>query len=419
MICNDSPQSREDLAEPRQLAKNFDLFNLPDGYFDSPYPWFKLLRDHDPVHENSDGTVLLTRYDDVRTLWREATASVEKKTMFAKKFGEGPLLDHHTQSILFTDPPDHDRLRATISPFFVPKSLERFRVFIEELVDRLLDEAEELHHFDFVTDFAAKIPVHLITRILGLPPEDSEFLRSTGAKVLFPLNPKVSDEAIAAGHNAVFEFSQYLENQMEIIRSKKLERDPETVLESLVQTQQVDGTLTNSEIIHLCLLAFNGGHETTTNLMAVGTYSLLGSPDQYRDMRENAGELGSAAIEEIVRYVTPLQLQGRRISDPLELPSGVTLPKGTEVIISQASANRDDRMFDNPDQLNLRRKPNNHIAFGLGVHSCLGISLARLETRIMFPRLTKRFPKLRLDGSPVFNQNVRFRGLAELPVSVS
>lgn len=409
----------ESIGDPQASAKAFDLFRLPEGYFEFPYPWYRLLRDHDPVHENSDGTVLLTRYDDVRTLWKEPTASVDKTEMFSAKFGQGPLLEHHTQSILFRDPPDHDRLRTIISPFFTPNSLERFRPYIEDLVDGLLENVAEMGQFDFVTDFAAKIPVKLITQILGIPVEDGDFLRSVGARVLFPLNPSVPRDAIDSGHEAVREFNDYMMERIEGIRRISMDRNPENALEAMVQAQQSGAQLTDSEIVHMCLLTFNGGHETTTNLMAIGTHSLMAFPDQYRDMRESPNSLGTFAIEEIIRYVTPLQLQGRRIIQPMGLPSGTTLPAGSEVIISQASANRDERAFEDPHLLNLRRRPNNHVAFGLGIHSCLGISLARLESRIMFPRLVRRFPNLALDAMPTFNHNVRFRSLKSLPVRVS
>lgn len=409
----------DSLGDPEEEAKKFDLFHLPQGYFDFPYTWYRLLRDYDPVHQNSDGTVLLTRYDDVRTLWKEVTASVDKTEMFSAKFGEGPLLEHHTQAMLFRDPPDHDRLRAIVSPFLTAQSLTQFSEYIETLIGQLLDQVQELREFDFVTDFAAKIPVQLITRVLGIPPEDGEFLRSTGARVLFPLNPLVSQEAIESGHRAVAEFSEYLIPRIKAIKSKSSQHDPKCILEALIQAQQSGVEISDSEIVHMCLLVFNGGHETTTNLMAVGTDSLVSMPDQYKELAEKSDELGTFAIEEIIRYVTPLQLQGRRITKPMELPSGVTLAPDTEVIISQASANRDERAFEDPHLLNLRRRPNNHVAFGLGIHSCAGISLARLESRIMFPRLAKRFPALTHNGVPIFNQNVRFRGLKSLPMTIS
>lgn len=408
----------DSLSDPEEEARKFDLFHLPQGYFEFPYNWYRLLRDYDPIHHNSDGTVLLTRYDDVRTLWKEVTATVDKTEMFSSKFGEGPLLEHHSQSMLFRDPPDHDRLRAIVSPFLTPKSLNQFSKYIENLVDGLLDQLQEMGEFDFVTDFAAKIPIQLITRVLGMPPEDGHFLRSIGARVLFPLNPLVSQDAIESGHQAVAEFSEYLIPRINAIGLKSSGNNPDCILEALVQAKQSGVKISDSEMVHMCLLIFNGGHETTTNLMAVGTDSLVSMPDQYRDLAQNPDQLGTFAIEEIIRYVTPLQLQGRRITEPMDLPSGVTLAPGTEVIISQASANRDERAFELPHLLNLRRRPNNHIAFGLGIHSCAGISLARLESRIMFPKLAKRFPTLRHNGIPIFNQNVRFRGLKSLPMSI-
>lgn len=400
-------------------GKAFNLFDVPAGYFDNPYPWFRALREEDPVHRNSDGTVLLTQYADVRTVWRDLSASVDKEDMFRAKFGEGPLLEHHTTAMLFRDPPDHDRLRALVQPFFAPKSFERLRGFIEELVEDLLNEAEERREIDFVSDFAARIPIALITRILGVPPEDGQLLRTMGAKVLVALNPKVDEETVRRGHEGAAQFIEYLTQHIATMRKRGRGKDPETILDGLLAAQEESGSVSELELIHTCILLLNGGHETTTNLMAVGTMSLLNNPSEYARMAGDLEPLGDNWIEEIIRYVSPLQLQGRRTTKEVPLPSGETLPPGTEVILCQASANRDENVFADAEKFTLDRKPNAHVAFGMGVHVCLGRPLARLETKIMMPRLAQRFPKLELAGEPVFNRNVRFRGLASLPVRVS
>ncbi|TQM01635.1 cytochrome P450 [Pseudonocardia kunmingensis] len=407
------------LPSTPEAARTFDMFDLPPGYIQAPYPWFRALRDHDPVHRNGDGTVLLTRYADVRTVWRDVSAIVDKNEMFHAKFGDGPLYEHHSTAMLFRDPPDHDRLRAVVTPFFSPGSVERLRPFIENLVEDLLDEAEDRVELDFVDDFAARIPIALITRILGVPPEDGDLLRAMGLTVLLPLNPTVSPETVRAGHEGAAQFIDYLDEHVQRVRAKGVDGDPETVLEALVAAHLDGDRVSIAEVVHMCLLLMNGGHETTTNLMAVGAHSLLDHPDQYCGLGAGTG-LGDGAVEELIRFVTPLQLQGRRTTRPADLPSsGVTLPAGTEVILCQASANRDERAFDRPDVLDLGRRPNAHVSFGLGVHVCVGRPLARLETRIVFPRLAARFPGLQRAGDPVWNDNVRFRGLRSLPVRTS
>jgi hypothetical protein len=382
--------------------------------------WHRLLRDHDPIHLNSDGTVLLTRYDDVRGVWRHKMVSVDKEPAFRARFGPGPLLEHHTTAMLFRDPPDHDRLREVVSPFFVPSSIERFRRRVEQLVARLLDEAEERGTFDFVSDFAARIPVELITEISGLPREDGYLLRDWGRQLLFPLNPAVPEEAVSRGHDAASEFGAYVLEHVNRIRRVGVTGDPASVLEALVAAEGDGGRgrVSESEIVHMCMFVFNGGHETTTNLIAAGAHALLQHPDQYEALRAHPRELAGTAAEECARYVSPLQLQGRRALQDIEVPSGV-LQAGTEVVLCQAAANRDERQFARPDVLDLRRRPNSHVAFGLGPHACVGRALARLEASIVLPRVAQRFPGLRHVGEVTWNANVRFRGLQSFPVSAS
>jgi cytochrome P450 len=399
----------------RSEAESFDLFNLPGDYFDAPERWLRLLRDHDPMHRNSDGTVLLTRYHDVRTVWRDRSTSVDKSEMFRAKFGEGPLLEHHTTGMLFRDPPDHDRLRVLVNSFFEPASLERLRPFITELVDRLLDDVAGAGAFDFVTDFAEKIPVSLITRILGVPPEDGRFLRPIGLRVLFPLNPRVSREAIDDGHAAVAEFKAYILEHIRRLQRRGVDGEPANVLEALVAGQAAGREVSVDEIVHMCLLMFNGGQETTTNLMSGAALALLDHPDQYAVLPRLEGPELRVAGEEILRYVTPLQLQGRRTTTEIDLPSGPLTP-GTEVILCQASANRDERAFPDPDRLDLGRRPNAHVAFGMGIHACVGNQLVRLQSSIVLPQVARRLPTLHRSGPVEFNPNARFRGLRRFPV---
>jgi cytochrome P450 len=402
-------------SERVNAAARFDLFDLPAEYYDSPSPWFRLLRDHDPMHRNSDGTVLLTRYGDVREVWRDPSASVDKTDVFREKFGEGPLFEHHTTAMVFRDPPDHSRLRALANPFFAPASVNQFRPFVEALVERLLDEAAERGEFDFVADFAAQVPVAVITRILGVPPEDGEYIRGLGQRVLFPLNPAVSPESIADGHAAVAEFVAYLRDHIDGPSASPAE--PPTLIEALRAARQEDDELSEREVLHMCLLMLNGGHETTTNLIAVGTLALLDQRDQYKTLGGADSAMVSSAVEECFRFVSPLQLQNRRITKDLEIPSG-RLRRSTDVILCQASANRDERAFEQPDRLDLSRRPNAHLAFGLGMHVCIGRPLARLEAAIVFERLARRFPGLELAGEPVFKPTARFRALRTMPVRV-
>ncbi|HCP78168.1 MAG TPA: cytochrome P450, partial [Pusillimonas sp.] len=196
--------------ELNATGTSFDLFNVPDDYYDNPYPYFKDLRDNDPLHWNSDGSVLVTRYEDVKTVWRDLTGVVNREKMYTEKFGEGPLLEHHTRSMLFRDPPDHDRLRDVVNPFFTPRRINGLTDTIREIVLQLLDEIEEKKEIDFVKDFASLIPIKLICDLLGVPREEGPRIRDYGAKVLLPLNPAVSQETIQAGHEGTRDFMAFL-----------------------------------------------------------------------------------------------------------------------------------------------------------------------------------------------------------------
>jgi len=401
-------------------AKSFDLFALPDGYFDDPYPWLAGLRHHDPLHRNADGSVLVTRYDDVKVVWRDPTGLVDKTEAFRAKFGDGPLLEHHTTAMLFRDPPDHDRLRAIVRPFFNRPQMLRLQEFVEALVNELLDEAAERRELDFVPDFAFRVPISVICHILGVPPEDGGYIHELGARILFPLNPRVTSEAIQSGHEAAAEFSSYLAERID--HARRTDRSttdlPETMIDALALAEAAGGAISRAEIIHMCILMLNGGHETTTNLLAVSVHSLLGAPEQLRDLRDHGQEIARTAAEECIRYVSPLQLQGRRTTQELTLPSGTIAPN-TEVVICQAAANHDERAFAAPDVLDLRRHPNAHFAFGTGIHACIGRPLARLEAAVVLPALARRFGSIERSGPAVFNRNARFRGLASLPLSLS
>ncbi|MEM8987929.1 MAG: cytochrome P450 [Pseudomonadota bacterium] len=403
-------------AKTAEAAKAFNLFDLPEDYYAAPYDWFATLRAYDPVHRNADGTVLLTRYEDVHVVWWDIENSVDKSEMFSEKFGPGPLLEHHTHTMLFRDPPDHDRLRMMVNPFFSRRNLKVLEAFVSDLIDQMIAEARERETFDFVKDFAFQIPMTVICRILGVPKSDRARLHALGMKVIFPLNPNVSDDVVADGHAAVAEFKEYL--RFHLREREKRDLDPDTdILSTLLAAKQGGGEISEDEILHMCIVLLNGGHETTTNTMSVGLNALLEDRDSLVDFRDNP-DIGNTAADELIRFITPIQLQGRRTSKPVELPSGETLPAETEVILCPASANRDESKFEGANSLNLRRTPNRHFSFGAGVHLCIGRLLAKMQIGEMFPKLFTAFPEIEKTAEPEFNRNARFRGLQRMPVRV-
>ncbi len=405
-------------AAPREQAAPFDLFQLPTAYYEDPYPYFRALRDETPVHANSDGSVLVTRYADVKAVWRDLSGVVSRDAAYREKFGEGPLLEHHTTSMLFRDPPDHDRLRDIVNPFFTPTGIERLRQSVREIVDQLLDELDGRGEIDYVADFASQIPVQVICDIFGVPRSDGPRIRDLGAQVLFPLNPRVTPQAIADGHHAAAGFKAYLLEHINAWRARPVEETPSNVISALVKAEKSGQSISENEMVHMCILLLNGGHETTTNLIGLSTLALLRNRDQFERMAGDEVIVGTG-IEECLRYTSPLQLQGRRTTREIELPSGARIAAGVEVVIAQASANRDERVFTEPERFDLGRRPNPHLAFGAGIHVCLGRPLARLEAAIALPAITRRFPKMDLRAGLAFNPNARFRGIRRMPVALS
>ena len=395
---------------------DFDLFDLPSDYFDDPYPYFHALRRHDPVHRNADGSILLTRYRDVEAVWRDNRGVVDKAEIFQRRFGEGGLLEHHTSTMLFRDEPDHSRLRRCVEPLLTPKAVKRQEATVEALVDSLIDEALERGRLDFVEDFALRLPMTMICSLLGVPVEDGPFLHEIGARILFPLNPKVSEAAIADGNAAVDTFRSYLQPHFAAARTRLSGEPPETIIDACVAAE-ADLQLSTDEMAHMCIILLNGGHETTANLLAGSVHALIDRPEALRHVAEAADM--KPVVEEMIRFVTPLQLQGRRTTEAIRLPEGQELPEGTEIILCQASANRDETVFVSPDQIDFDRPFSKHVSFGLGSHLCIGRFLARLEATIALPRILTRCGRIERTGPAVYRPNARFRGLDTLPIAVT
>ncbi|MHA3791131.1 cytochrome P450 [Sphingomonas sp. YL-JM2C] len=403
-----------DDADAAKKANAFNMFAIPEGYLADPYPWFRLLRDHDPVHENPDGSLLITRYADVKEVWRDLTAVVDKRDQFRAKFGEGPLLEHHTTGMLFRDPPDHDRLRAIVNPFFATQSVASLRPVVEKLTRDLLDSFEDGVEIEFVGDVAFKLTIAVICNMLGVPVEDGNRIQQYGKRLLYPLNPSVSAQDIADGHEAVALFKDYLAGHLARVRSQARVDGSANILSALVDAERRGADISETEILHMCIIALNGGHESTTNLIAMSIHMLLEHPDQLALFRA-AGDDIHVAIEELIRFISPIQFQGRRITRPTTL-SGTDIAPNTEIVFGVASANHDDRVFDAPERLDLTRKPNAHIGFGAGVHVCIGRALAKLETSIVLPAVMRHFPRIERAGPALYAPSIRFRGLSALPL---
>ena len=394
-------------------VREFQLTRLPPAFIDDPYPWYDALRETAPVHELEGGGVFLSRYDDAVAVYRDARASSDKKVEFKPKFGDTPLYEHHTTSLVFNDPPLHTRVRGLITGAMNQRAISRMEAGVVALVDQLLNDFAEQSQVDFIAAFAARIPVEVIGNLLDMPRGERGPLRDWSIAILSGLEPKPTPEMLERGNRAVTEFKHYLEGLVESRRAAPGDFESD-VLTRLIQGEN-DGTRLNTlELYHNCIFLLNAGHETTTNLIGNGLWLLFKNSPQLWLLQKNPSLIPSA-VEEMLRYEGPIQLNNRRLTAPMEI-GGRELPEGTSITIGIGAANRDPRQFPHAERFDAARKPNRHVAFGHGEHACAGMNVARMEARIAFARLLARYPALAPAGEPVRDRRVRFRGFRSLPV---
>jgi cytochrome P450 len=401
----------------RAAALAFDLRALPAGFYEDPFPTYHALRRWDPVHRDPDGSYFLTRYDDVVAVYQDHRRfSSDKRVEFAPKFGDTPLYEHHTTSVVFRDPPDHTRIRKLFAPAFTPKALAALEPRVVRLVDSLLDAAAVRGGMDVVEDFAAALPIQLIGDMLGVPADERGPLRGWSLAILGALEPEPGDERLQAGNRAVEEFKAYLRRLIGERRCRP-GNDPGEILSALLAAEDAGDRLTEIELLHQCIFLLNAGHETTTNLIANAVAALLEHPHQWARLRTHPALL-PGAVEEFLRYQSPNQLGNRRVVAEVEV-GGVRMPEGTLVTLGIGAANRDPAQFPDPDRLDLGRAPNRHLAFITGIHACAGMWLARMEGRVAIGRLVERFERLRAASPPVRAPRARFRVVSSLPVLIA
>ncbi|MCG6953905.1 MAG: cytochrome P450 [Betaproteobacteria bacterium] len=402
-------------ATAAALAREFDLARAPAEFIDDPYPYYAALRTHDPVHAMPAG-VLLTRYEDILGVYRDPRASSDKKIEFKPKLGDSPLYEHHTTSLVFSDPPLHTRVRRLIMGALNQKAIARMEIDVVRLVDALLERMAAARDVNFIDAFATEIPIEVIGNLLGVPRDDRAPLRGWSVAILSGLEPTLTPEMLERGNRAVTEFLDYLKTLVAARRRKPGDYDTD-VLTRLIQGEQDGERLTEKELYHQCIFMLNAGHETTTNLIGNGLWLLLTHPEELARLRADP-TLVPSAIEEMLRYEGPIQLNNRRLKAAMDI-GGKSLAEGTSITIAIGGANRDPAQFPDPDRFDVGRKPNRHVAFGQGDHACSGMNVARMEGRVAFSRLLARFPKIELIGKPERDRRIRFRGFRNLPIRVS
>ena len=418
---NDDGMRLLEPAAASAAASTFDLMDLPDRFVDDPYPIYHALRMHEPVRVMPDGSLFLTRHADLEWIYKDTTTfSSDKREEFAPRFGDGPLFQHHTTSLVFNDPPLHTRVRRIMAGALTPRAITQMEAPVVELVDRLLDEmaakAAAGIPVDLIDDFAAAIPVEVIGNMLAVPRAERGPLRDWSLAILGALEPTLTPTQRRAGEQAVEAFLDYLRGL--VAERRRQPGDPdEDVLTRLIQGE-VDGErLSEMQLLHNVIFILNAGHETTTNLIGNGLVALLEWPDEKRRLIDDPA-LVRSAVEEFLRFESSNQLGNRITTAPVDIGER-KFPAGTRVTLCIGAANRDPKRFERPDVLDIGRQPNRHLAFASGAHQCVGMNVARLEGQVAIGRFMARFPGYRAQGNFVRGGRVRFRGYLSVPVQLA
>jgi len=386
----------------------------------NPYPYYARLRDHAPVCRvtlpTREEAWLVTRYDDVALVLRDErfakdTASALTPAQIARRPWFRKVFASLNRNMLSRDAPDHPRLRALVQQAFTPRLIEQMRPRVEGLTEALLDNVQDQGRMDLIRDYALPLPTTIIAEMLGVPAADRHAFHHWSNALM----------AAAASTGRMWRAVPNAWALMRYIRKivKQRRANPrDDLVSALARAEEGGATLSEDELLAMVFLLLVAGHETTVNLIGNGTLALLQHPDQRLRLQSDPA-LIKPAVEELLRYSSPVEMATERYTREDVTLAGVTIPRGEVVFAVLGSANRDDRQFPDPDALDLTREPNRHLSFGLGAHFCLGASLARLEGQIAISTLLRRFPDLRLAVAPEelrWRRGLLLRGLESLPV---
>ncbi len=383
-----------------------------------PYPLYHRLRTEDPVHWDPFlHEWVVTRYADVVTVFQHFSANRTPTPERLTELGMTalkPFAQVMVRQMVFLDPPAHGRIRGLASKAFTPRRVQVLRSHIQDITDSLLDAVQFRGSMDVIADLAYPLPAIVTAEMLGVPVSDRDQLKAWSedfAELLgnFQYSPDRTPHLL----RSVEEMTAYFRVAIRAHR----EHPRDDVISALVTAEQDGDRLTEEEIVANCILVMVGGQETTTNLIGNGMLSLLRHPDQLEKLRADLSLIPSA-VEELLRYESPIQHTARLAPDDLVLGQK-TIRKGQTIIAVMGAANRDPEQFPNPDQLDICRRDNRHVAFAYASHFCFGAPLARLEGQIAFETVLSRMPNLRLEPGPLtWRGNLDLRGLTALPVAL-
>ncbi|MCU1350282.1 MAG: bioI [Acidobacteria bacterium] len=402
------PQAVE---EERMSTEGINLAS-PDFYAD-PYPTYRKLRESDapywqPHSGLGGGMWLVTRYQDVALLLKEGHTT--KSALHLKRRDEITPFDH---TMLAKDPPEHTRLRSLASLAFTPARVRAMEARIGLLVDELIDKVRGKGEMDFVAAFAMPLPAIVIAELLGVPPDDRNAFHEWSELIVRGTDELRSEADAKRGEKAGMALFSYFGK---LIRSRRQEPQDD-LISALVLARDAQDRLSENELLALCMGLLVAGHTTTANLLGNGLLTLLRHPEQLNLLKSNP-ELMPSAIEEMLRFESPVQRATFRLATKSVEIGGVTIPEGQQVSGVLGAANRDPEVFPDPDRFDVTRQPNRHLAFGHGIHFCFGAPLGRAEARIGFSRLLEQLPNLKLaTETPNWGATTFFRGLDSLPVT--
>ncbi len=411
-------------AQPAPTASRpFDLF-LPlrsRGALENPFAVYGLLRSVRPVMRmptpayDGPGVWFLTRYRDVHDCLRDPRFSVDRlraaivrdnldrMPSFVQQSAQG------MRSMLIMDPPDHTRLRKLVNKAFTPRRVETLRTHIEDIVRQLLDAVAAGDSMDVIDALAAPLPAIVIAELLGVPTEDHRQFKAWASEIVNAVGTTGSGAAgMVPGAQKLFAY-------LAAIIAERRQDPRDDLISAMIEAQEDDDALTDAELLATSNLLLIAGHETTTNLIGNGLLALLREPDQLDVLRQDLNRIPTA-VEELLRFDGPVQATLRVACEDMSI-DGESIAAGSLLMVGIGAANHDPDVFDEPERLDVTRDPNPHLAFGFGVHFCLGAQLARLEGQIALRQILERFPRLELASETVrYRSNPVLRGLEALPV---
>lgn len=392
-----------------QINQSLSENLFTEAFTQNPFPVYEQMRDTEPIMRilfpDGQHGWIISKYDDAVAALKDSRFVKDMRNVGIDE--DAPFMN---DNMLFSDPPDHKRLRGLVQKAFTPRLISGMRGRIQQIADELLSAVKGQESINLIDDYAFPLPIIVISEMLGVPNSDRDKFR-IWSNALIEHSGMQYDEEI---RNLIMEFKDYL-----AVWIAKVRKQPgEDLISQLIIAEEQGDRLTEDELFNLVMLLIIAGHETTVNLIGNGILSLLQHPDQLQ-LLQGQPELIQQAIEEMLRYNGPVEFSTSRwVREDLEF-KGVSMSRGELVIVSLTSANRDPEQFKDPDLFDITREKSPHLAFGKGIHLCLGAPLARLEGEIAINTLLKRYPNIRLKGDASeleWRPGMIVRGVKEIPL---